>query len=68
MCENDFYLAILEQETCDLRCVDLPAFGANDYDFEWVVIQHHMAEPQEREIGRGKTAIEAIKDAFDLEA
>lgn len=55
----------LEAECCDLRCVSAPT-GGGDYEVEWLVISHHQAEPQEREVGRGRTpllAIEAAKGA-----
>ena len=56
-------LATLEHETCDLRCINVPT-GGDDYDIEWVVIEHHMQGPREREIGRAATPLEALQDAF----
>jgi len=50
----------LEESCCDLRAVD-EATGGGDYDVAWEVIEHHMAEPQERQIGYGKTPLEAIQ-------
>jgi hypothetical protein len=44
----------LKNESCDLRCIDMPT-GAGDSDVHWVVIEHHMAAPHEREIGRSYT-------------
>ncbi|WP_199740033.1 hypothetical protein [Acidovorax sp. FJL06] len=45
----------LQDNACDLRCV----LTAED-DFDWVVIEHHIGKPHEREIGRGYS--------FDLRA
>ena len=44
----------LHDECCDLRSISVPT-GGDDYDINWIVIQHHMAAPHEREIGRGFT-------------
>jgi hypothetical protein len=44
----------LRDNTCDLRCVNEPTDG-DDYEVRWVVIEHHMAEPREREIARSYT-------------
>lgn len=52
--EDTALLDWLREETCDLRCIDMPT-GAGDGDVRWVVVQHHMAEPREREIGRSHT-------------
>lgn len=41
----------LRDNSCDLRCIDVPT-GGDDSDVHWVVIEHHMAKPHEREIGR----------------
>ena len=53
----------LEYQSCDLRCLNVPT-GGDDYDIEWVVIEHHMAEPKEREIGRGSSVMKALLTAF----
>ena len=53
----------LEEKTCDLRCVNEPT-GGDDYDVKWVVIEHWMEEPKEREIGCGRDPIEAMMMAF----
>jgi len=42
----------LKDEACDLRCVSVPT-GGDDSDVDWIVVEHHMAEPREREIARG---------------
>ena len=33
---------LLEENSWDLRCIDIPT-GGDDYDIEWIVIEHHMA-------------------------
>ncbi len=53
----------LEEDTCDLRVIDVPT--GDDYDIAWVVIEHSMAEPKGRIIGRGTTVLEALREAFD---
>lgn len=55
----------LESRCCDLRCVNVPT-GGGDYDVEWVVVEHYMAEPKEREIGRGPTPFVALLSAFAI--
>ena len=52
--EDTQLLNWLRDECCDLRCISVPT-GGDDYDVRWVVIQHHMAEPREREIGESFT-------------
>ncbi|VWC53838.1 hypothetical protein BLA9940_02107 [Burkholderia aenigmatica] len=52
----------LRDETCDLRCVDVPT-GGGDSDVRWVVVQHHMSKPHEREIGRSHS--EDPREAID---
>lgn len=59
--ELDKYEAI-EENSWDLRCEDVPTCG-DDCDIAWIVIEHHMAKPKERIIGRGKTPLEAIEQA-----
>jgi hypothetical protein len=54
--------AWLEDESFDLRCLDIPTCR-DDYDIEWVVISHHMDAPKEREEGRGQTPLEASRSA-----
>ena len=53
----------LERESWDLRCYNAPT-GGDDWDVCWVVIEHHMDAPMEREIGNGSTPQEAIKQAI----
>jgi hypothetical protein len=53
----------LEEKTCDLRCRNVPT-GGDDYDVQWFVVEHHMAEPKERELGAGRDPIEAMLTAF----
>lgn len=52
----------LRDETCDLRCIDVPT-GAGDCEVRWVVVRHHMSKPHEREIGRSTT--EEPREAID---
>ncbi len=40
----------LRDNSCDLRCFDMPT-GAGDADIGWRVIEHHMAKPHERVVG-----------------
>lgn len=54
----------LEDEGCDLRCINMST-GGGDYDFAWIIISHYMTKPKEREIGRGDTVIDALRDAFE---
>ena len=44
-------LNFLRDECCDLRCDSSPT-GGDDSEVYWKVIEHHMAKPHEREIGR----------------
>lgn len=44
----------LQENSCDLRCIGVPT-GGDDYDINWIVIEHHQATPHEREIGRSYT-------------
>lgn len=53
----------LEENTCDLRCRNVPT-GGDDYDVQWFVVEHHMADPRERELGVGRDPIEAMLTAF----
>ncbi len=57
-------LDFLDSEFLDLRCISISNGDAGDADVMWVVIQHHMAAPKEREVGRGATARKAILDAI----
>jgi len=52
----------LREETCDLRCINVPT-GGDDYEVRWNVIQHHMAKPHERVIGESFT--DDPRDAID---
>lgn len=56
----------LEKNTCDLRCVNVLTAGGDDYEIEWIVVEHYMEEPKERVIGTGKTAIEAMLTAWPV--
>lgn len=57
-------LDFLEAECLDLRCISISNGDAGDADMMWVVIQHHMAAPKEREVGRGATVRKAILDTI----
>lgn len=46
--EDTHLLNWLRDNVCDLRCVPTA-----DDDYDWVVIEHHMERPYEREVGRG---------------
>jgi hypothetical protein len=55
---------VLEDECWDVRSRNVPT-GGDDYDVEWFVVEHYMADPTEREIGSGKTPIEAVRRALE---
>jgi hypothetical protein len=56
-------LAILEENCWDLRCRDVPLW--DDVDTEWVVIEHHMSKPREREYLPASTPVRAIRNAIE---
>lgn len=60
---DKYLLDFLEGECLDLRAITVQA-GRDDADVAWVVIQHYMAAPKEREIGTGKTPRQAITAAI----
>lgn len=49
-------------ECLDIRCVAI--HGMDDADIGWEIVQHHMARPRERVIGRGTTPLEAAETAY----
>jgi len=53
----------LEENSWDLRCVNVPT-GGDDYDIIWEVIEHYQATPRNRTIAGGITPVEAIKQAL----
>jgi hypothetical protein len=55
-------LKFIEDECLDVRCHNVPT-GGDDYEVAWTVIEHYMADPQERRIGYGDSPIEAIDEA-----
>lgn len=61
-------LDFIEECTVDLRCHSVVLPGCDDADIYWNVIEHHMAEPNEREIGWGNTARQAIDAAIAAKA
>lgn len=44
-------LDALASNSWDLRCVSVPT-GGDDYDIDWLVIEHHQAHPHERTIAQ----------------
>lgn len=58
----------LRETSCDLRSIDMPT-GAGDAEVRWIVVEHHMAKPHEREIGRSFSddPREAIRAAMTKE-
>jgi hypothetical protein len=56
-------LEFLEENCLDLRCISVPT-GGDDFDVAWVVIEHHMTPPREREISYGRTPQKAIEGAM----
>lgn len=63
--EDTKLLNWLREESCDLRCIDVPT-GQGDGDVHWVVVGHYQAQPIEREVGRSYSdePREAIRDAM----
>lgn len=55
---------VIEQECWDVRCISIPT-GAGDADVAWEIIEHHMARPKERVVGRGSTPMEALNEAIN---
>lgn len=53
----------LQDNDYGLVPVNVPT-GGDDYDVEWQVIEYHMAQPEKRIIGRGRTPSEAIDHAM----
>lgn len=53
------WVRLIEEECWDVRC-----HSAGEDDINWTVSSHHMAAPQERIIGFGMTALEALQEAF----
>lgn len=60
-------LSAIENRCWDVRCVDVPT-GGGDSDVAWVVIEHHMAPPRERQVGYGNSPAAAIRAALAGEA
>lgn len=60
-------LKALQDNSWDLRCIDLPTPGGDDVEIGWQVIEHYMAKPCERVIGEDfcDNARAAIQDAID---
>lgn len=71
MLEDAARLDWLQENSCDLRCIGAPT-GGDDYDINWIVIEHHQATPHEREIGRSYTddpraAIDAARKQHQIQ-
>lgn len=58
------WLNVIEENSWDLRCTSAPT-GGDDYDVLWHVIEHHMAEPHEREVGSGMSPLSALEVALN---
>ena len=56
-------LAVMEEEHWTVRSVDVPT-GGDDSDVAWEVVEHHMADPQERVIASGKSPRAALLAAL----
>jgi hypothetical protein len=54
---------LMEENCWDLRCIAIPIADTGDADIDWVVIEHHMAKPHEREVGRGSTPVKALQSS-----
>lgn len=57
----------LEDESCDLRCIDVPT-GGDDADIDWIVVGHYQAEPRMRERARASSPMAAIEIAMKVDA
>jgi len=51
--------AYVENECWDIRCVN----EGDGESYYWEIIEHYMAKPHERCIGRGDTIMQAIAEA-----
>lgn len=58
-------LDLIEASCWDLRAVDEPHPGGDDGEVAWVIIEHHMAAPKERELSREYSARAAIDYALN---
>lgn len=53
-------LDLIENSCWDLRCVDEPTPGGDDGDIAWIIIEHHMSAPKERQLAYEYSARKAI--------
>jgi hypothetical protein len=60
--EDTELLDFVEGECVTVQCYSIPYMDDADVGFK--VIQYHMAEPREREIGFGSTPRAALRDAI----
>ncbi len=44
-------LDVLASNSWDLRCISVPT-GGDDHDIDWIIVEHHQAEPCERTIAQ----------------
>lgn len=57
-------LAAAEDECWSIECHSYPT-GGGDAEVGWEVMSHWQAEPQKRVEGRGKTPLDALRDAMN---
>lgn len=58
-------LDLIENSCWDLRCVDEPTPGGDDGDIAWIIIEHHMSAPKERQLAYEYSARRAIDAALN---
>lgn len=58
-------LDLIENSCWDLRCVDEPTPGGDDGEVAWVIIEHHMSAPKERQLAYEYSARRAIDAALN---
>lgn len=51
---------LMESNCWDVRCISEPIEDTGDAETVWVVIEHYMSKPYEREIARGGSPKEAL--------
>jgi len=61
--EYEQLLSILNTATDDLRCVEYDE-GGGDKSVGWEVVAHHSTDPKLRTVGKGQTALMALRDAY----
>ena len=58
-------LDLIENSCWDLRCVDEPTPGGDDGEVAWIIIEHHMSVPKERQLAYEYSARRAIDAALN---